>query len=88
LINAARGGIINEKALYDALVNNEIRFAAVDVLTEEPPKNGNILFNAPNILITPHIAWTSFEARQKLVSGIAENIKQFLEGKGRLIDLC
>ncbi len=88
LINAARGGIVNEKALYDALVNNEIRFAAVDVLTEEPPKNENILFNAPNIFITPHIAWTSFEARQKLVSGIAENIKQFLEGNGALIDLC
>jgi len=88
LINAARGGIVNEKALYDALVNNEIRFAATDVLTEEPPKNGNILFNAPNILITPHIAWTSFEARQKLISGIAENIKRFLDGKGASIDLC
>lgn len=88
LINAARGGIVNEPDLYNALVNKEIAYAAVDVLTEEPPKNGNILFDAPNIIITPHIAWTSVEARQKLVEGIGNNIKLFLSGKGALIDVC
>ncbi|MCD6556571.1 MAG: D-2-hydroxyacid dehydrogenase, partial [Bacteroidales bacterium] len=88
LINAARGGIVNEQDLHDALVNKEISYAAVDVLTQEPPKNNNILFKAPNIIITPHIAWTSFEARQKLVAGISENIKLFLTGKANEIDLC
>lgn len=88
LINAARGGIVNESALYEALINKEIRYAATDVLTHEPPKDGNILFKAPNIIITPHIAWTSFEARQKLVSGISENIELFLSGNRDKIDLC
>ncbi len=88
LINAARGGIVNETDLYNALKNKEIRFAAVDVLTQEPPAKGNILFDAPNILITPHIAWTSFEARQKLIAGISENIKMFIAGRGSEIDLC
>ena len=88
LINAARGGIVNEQDLYDALVNKEIRYAATDVLTQEPPKDDNILFKAPNMIITPHIAWTSFEARQKLVAGISNNIKLFKEGKGNEINLC
>ncbi len=88
LINTARGGIVNEQDLYEALKNREIRYAALDVLTEEPPKNGNILFDAPNCIITPHIAWTSYEARQKLVAGISENIKLFIAGKGNEIDLC
>ncbi len=88
LINAARGGIINEKDLHDALVNKDISFAATDVLTEEPPSKGNILFSAPNIIITPHIAWTSFEARQKLIAGIARNIRLYLSGRAAEIDLC
>ena len=88
LINAARGGIVNEQDLYKALVNKDIRYAATDVLTQEPPKDDNILFNAPNIIITPHIAWTSFEARQKLVEGISNNIKLFTAGKSHEINLC
>jgi len=88
LINAARGGIVNEYALYEALVNKEIRYAATDVLTQEPPKEDNILFKAPNIIITPHIAWTSYEARKKLVAGINENINLFLSGKAEEINLC
>ncbi|MCD4793120.1 MAG: D-2-hydroxyacid dehydrogenase [Bacteroidales bacterium] len=88
LINAARGGIINEQNLYEALVNKEIRYTATDVLTQEPPKDDNILFKAPNIMITPHIAWTSFEARQKLVEGISNNIKLFTAGKSNEINLC
>ena len=81
LINTARGGIVNEKDLFLALKDKVIRGAIVDVITKEPPTEGNILFNAPNILITPHIAWTSVEARQRLVKGIVENIELFLAGK-------
>ena len=88
LINAARGGVVNEQALYKALINKEIRYAATDVLSQEPPTNNNILFKAPNILITPHIAWTSYEARQKLVEGISNNIQLFIDNKGENIDLC
>lgn len=78
LINAARGGIVNENDLFFALKNSKIRGAIVDVITKEPPSEGNILFNAPNILITPHIAWTSIEARRKLVEGIVKNIELFI----------
>ena len=53
----------------------------MDVLTTEPPKDGNILFNAPNIFITPHVAWTSVEARQKLIDGIVSNIRFFKQGE-------
>jgi glycerate dehydrogenase len=81
LINTARGGIVNEKDLFFALKNKNIRGAIVDVITKEPPDEGNILFNAPNILLTPHIAWTSIEARQRLVKGIVENIELFLARK-------
>lgn len=88
LINAARGGVVNEQALYEALTNKEISYAATDVLTQEPPKDNNILLQAPNIIITPHIAWTSYEARQKLVAGISKNIQLFLENKGETINLC
>ncbi len=81
LINLARGGIVNEQSLFFALNNQQIAYAIVDVLTTEPPKDGNILFNAPNILLTPHIAWTSYEARVRLVQGIANNIQKFVDGK-------
>ena len=82
LINAARGGIVNESALVDALRNDVIGGAAVDVLTTEPPREGNPLINShmPNLIVTPHIAWASREARQRVVNGIAANIKAFLDG--------
>lgn len=81
LINMARGGIVNETDLYNSLKNNEIKFAIVDVLTQEPPKDGNKLLGLSNTIITPHIAWTSVEARKTLVQGIAQNITDFLLGK-------
>ena len=87
LVNAARGGIVNEKDLYNALVNRTIRGAIVDVLTEEPPSNGNILFSAPNIFITPHSAWTSIEARKTLIAGIVNNIEFFIAGKAEKISI-
>lgn len=87
VINTARGGIINEKDLYYALVNKEIAYAATDVLTVEPPFKGNILFEAPNIVITPHTAWTSYESRLRLLSGITDNILKFKGGKISEINL-
>ena len=83
VINTARGGIIDEHALAEALNTGRIAGAGIDVLTEEPPKNGNPLLNARNIIITPHSAWSTVEARQRLVDETAENIKAFIAGKKR-----
>ena len=82
LINVSRGGVVNEGALRDALKQGHIAGAGVDVLTNEPPKDGNPLLDPriPNLIITPHIAWASREARQRLIEQIAENIKCFLAG--------
>ena len=83
LINTARGKLINEKSLHEALINGEIAGAGLDVLSEEPPINGNILLDerVPNLIVTPHTAWISKEARQRLVEQVAGNIKGFLEGE-------
>ncbi len=83
LINTARGGIVNEVALADALNSERIAGAGVDVLTVEPPRDGNPLLNAKNIIITPHSAWSTREARQRLVDETAENIRAFFEGHAR-----
>ncbi|PID88130.1 MAG: glycerate dehydrogenase [Bacteroidia bacterium] len=88
LINAARGGVVNERDLYEALEAGEIAYAATDVLTQEPPTEGNILFRAKNMMITPHIAWASPEARTQLLAGITRNITLFQQGKGDSIDIC
>ena len=83
LINTARGGIVNEEALKTALLRGDIGGAALDVLVEEPPVNGNSLFDKtiPNLLITPHSAWVAVESRQRLVDQTVENITAYLEGK-------
>ncbi len=82
LINTARGGIVNECALRDALYQERIAGAGVDVLTNEPPTHGNPLLDSPipNLIVTPHIAWASREARQRLADQIAENVQAFREG--------
>ena len=89
LINTARGKLINEKSLHEALINREIAGAGLDVLSEEPPINGNILLDerVPNLIVTPHTAWISKEARQRLVEQVAGNIKGFLEG-GKFNRVC
>lgn len=79
LINTARGDLIDEAALAKALNNKQIAGAALDVLSEEPPKNGNVLINAPNCIITPHNAWGSFEARQRLMNLLEQNIQSFID---------
>ena len=83
LINTARGALINEKDLADALNNNRIAGAALDVLSSEPPVKDNPMFTAKNCIITPHIAWATIEARQRLLGESIENIKAFLNGKPR-----
>lgn len=87
LVNTARGGIVNEADLAAALRSGRIGGAAVDVLTEEPPVNGNPLLDPtlPNLIITPHVAWASLRARQNLVDQLCANIRAFLSGVPRNI---
>lgn len=81
LINTGRGPLVDEQALADALRAGRIRAAGVDVLTEEPPRNYNPLIGAPNCHITPHIAWATAEARQRLLATAIENVKAFANGR-------
>ncbi len=82
LINCARGGIVNEQALADALRQGKIAGAATDVLSVEPPKDSNILLaeDIPNLIITPHSAWGSVDARQRIVNQMLENVEAFKQG--------
>ncbi|MBI3772623.1 MAG: 2-hydroxyacid dehydrogenase [Gammaproteobacteria bacterium] len=85
LINTARGGIVDEKALAEALREGRLGGAGIDVLSEEPPMRGNLLLenDIPNLIVTPHIAWASHESRQRLVNEMALNIAAFLAGTPR-----
>ncbi len=82
LINTARGGLVDEQALADALRAGHIGGAGVDVLAEEPPTRGNPLLapDIPNLIVTPHIAWASKESRQRVVDIVGANIRAFLSG--------
>jgi glycerate dehydrogenase len=79
-INTARGGVIVEKALADALNSGKLSGAAVDVLTSEPMREDCPLFNAKNITITPHIAWAPLQTRLRLLSIVISNVKAFIDG--------
>ncbi|MGV6827742.1 MAG: 2-hydroxyacid dehydrogenase [bacterium] len=85
LINTARGGLVDEPALADALLNNKLGGAGIDVLSTEPPRDGNVLLDLdlPNLILTPHTAWASRQARQRLLDEIAENIAAFQRGELR-----
>lgn len=80
LINTGRGPLIDDQALAAALDAGTIAGAGVDVLSMEPPKDGNPLLNAKNCLVTPHVAWASREARLRLIDACAANVKAFLAG--------
>lgn len=81
LINTGRGPLVDEQALADALNNGLIQAAGVDVLEQEPPRNGSPLIGAKNCYITPHIAWATLAARQRLMDIAVANVKAFCEGK-------
>jgi glycerate dehydrogenase len=85
IINTARGGIVDEEALADALRKGVIAGAGFDVLTVEPPKSGNILLDPtiPNLIVTPHVAWASKEAMQVLSDQLIDNIDAFVAGVPR-----
>jgi glycerate dehydrogenase len=80
LINTSRGPLIDEAALADALNNHKIAGAGLDVLTSEPPEENNPLINAANCSITPHIAWATRAARQRLLKVAVDNVAAFLAG--------
>lgn len=80
LINTARGPIIDEQALADALNSAKVYAAGIDVLTEEPPRQGSPLLSARNCFVTPHIAWATLEARTRLLKICEENLRAFVEG--------
>lgn len=85
IINTARGGIVDEQALADALRSGVIAGAGFDVLTVEPPKQGNILLDPtiPNLIVTPHVAWASKEAMQVLADQLIDNVDAFVAGAPR-----
>jgi glycerate dehydrogenase len=82
LINTARGGLVDERALVEALNSGLIAGAGFDVLTKEPPRDGNPLLeiNLPNFILTPHIAWASREAMQALADQLIANLEAFIKG--------
>ena len=85
LINTARGGLVDEAALAAALRAGTIAGAGVDVLTQEPPRDGNVLLDPaiPNLIVTPHVAWASREAMQVLADQLVDNIEAFVAGAPR-----
>ena len=82
LINCGRGGLVDEAALVAALKYGQIGGAGFDVLTQEPPRDGNPLLKArlPNLIVTPHIAWASQEATNRLFDILLDNINRFVAG--------
>lgn len=85
LINTARGGLVDSAALVQALKHGQIAAAAIDVLAKEPPTDGDplIAYAGPNLLVTPHIAWATLEARQNAINELAANILAFQRGEKR-----
>lgn len=80
LINTGRGALIDEEAVADALKKKHLKAYCADVMEQEPPHKDNPLLKQPNAYITPHIAWATIEARQRLMDICVENIKAFISG--------
>ena len=86
LVNSARGAVIDEKAITDAVVENRIAGYATDVYSSEPLPQGHPyerLYNLSNVILTPHMAWGAYEARVRLIDEIVENIESFKRGEKR-----
>lgn len=80
IINNSRGPLVVEQDLYEALKSGKVGAAAVDVVSTEPIQEDNILLDAPNCVITPHISWATKEARERIMNTTADNIKSFMAG--------
>jgi len=87
LINAARGAVVDNAALADALRRGVIGGAGIDVLDQEPPNSDHPLLapDIPNLIVTPHIAWAAQEARQRVIDQVSENIQAFMAGEPRRV---
>lgn len=86
LINVARGPVVDTQALYEALTEDQIAAAGLDVLEKEPMERNNPLFqikDSTRLIVTPHMSWASVESRTRLIEEIVKNIEAFLEGKNR-----
>ncbi len=85
VINTARGGLIDSAALAGALEAGKIAAAAIDVLPQEPPSDGDPLldYEGDNLIVTPHTAWASSEARQNAIDELEANARAFIAGKER-----
>lgn len=83
IINTARGGLVDEEAVASGLCKGKLGGFGADVLDPEPPRLDNLLMQAPNTLITPHIAWATNRARQKIIDIMAANIRAFLAGEAK-----
>lgn len=81
LINTSRGPVFVEEDVAEALHQNRLAGVGVDVLCQEPPKDGSPLLTAPNCVITPHLAWAAKETRQRLIDWAAENLQAYLRGE-------
>lgn len=81
LINTSRGGVIDEQALANALNNDRIAGAGLDVISVEPPPRDHPLLTAKNCVITPHYAWASSAARKRLMETVVDNVRAFIAGK-------
>lgn len=80
LVNTARGQLMDEKAVCEALVDGRLAALCTDVLPQEPPREDDPLLKAPNVFVTPHIGWASREARQRLLEIAVDNLRAFMEG--------
>lgn len=83
LINTGRGGLLDEAAVASALRKGTLGAALLDVLSSEPPLSDNPLLSAPNCLITPHIAWATRAARERLISILVDNVASYLKGNSK-----
>ncbi len=83
LINVSRGGLVDERALSEALATGRIAAAYLDVLSSEPPSSDNPLLSSPRAFITPHIAWAARESRERLIDEAVKNLEAYLRGVPR-----